>query len=170
MAIAGNYQVSPDAYRERGYSGYLEVMVAPSVALGASSLVTRADRGLSTGVPTLRQAHGVFLRWGLAPKVGLLAEADVLLQQRLGTGALDTGAATWIQLDFEPIQGLHLMPAFESWKPFGDSGVALGEWLTVGWFPWSHVELRFDLFVRQQPQTGGSTDSLGALFQVHVLL
>src|SRR5215468_278715 len=170
MAIAGNYQVSPDAYRERGYSGYLEAMVAPSVALGASSLITRADRGQGTGVPTLRQAHGVFLRWGLAPKLGLLAEADVLLQQRLGTGVLDTGAATWTQLDFEPIQGLHLMPAFESWKPFGDAGVALGEWLTVGWFPWSHLELRFDLFIRQQPQTGGSTDSLGALFQVHVLL
>jgi hypothetical protein len=170
MAIAGNYQVSPDAYRERGYSGYLEAMVAPSVALGVSSLITRADRGLSTGVPTLRQAHGAFLRWGLAPKVGLLAEADVLLQQRLGTGVLETGAVTWTQLDFEPIQGLHLMPAFESWKPSGDMGVALGEWLTVGWYPWSHLELRFDLFIRQQPQTGGSTDSLGALFQVHVLL
>jgi len=170
MAIAGNYQVSPDAYRERGYSGYLEVMVAPSVALGVSSLITRADRGLSTGVPTVRQSHGVFLRWGLLPQLGLLAEADVLLQQRLGTGVLDTGAVTWTQLDFEPIQGLHLMPAFESWKPYGDMGVALGEWLTLAWYPWSHVELRFDLFIRQQPQTGGSTDSLGALFQVHVLL
>jgi hypothetical protein len=112
----------------------------------------------------------VFLRWGLAPKVGLLAEADVLLQQRLGTGVLDTGAASWTQLDFEPIQGLHLMPAFESWKPYGDMGVALGEWLTLAWYAWSHVELRFDLFIRQQPQTSGSTDSLGALFQVHVLL
>ncbi|HEY1418650.1 MAG TPA: hypothetical protein VGF41_12135, partial [Myxococcaceae bacterium] len=146
MAIAGNYQVSPDAYRERGYSGYLEAMVAPSVALGVSSLITRADRGVSTGVPTLRQAHGVFLRWGLLPQLGLLAEADVLLQQRLGTGVLDTGAVTWTQLDFEPIQGLHLMPAFESWKPYGDMGVALGEWLTLAWYPWSHVDLRFDLF------------------------
>ncbi len=24
MAIAGNYQIEPDAYRERGYSGYVE--------------------------------------------------------------------------------------------------------------------------------------------------
>ena len=171
MAIAGNYQVKPDDYRERGYSGYLEVMVAPSTALGFSSLVTRADRGLSTGVPTLRQSHGAFLRWGLLPQLGLLAEADVILQQRLGSGVLEAGAATWTQLDWEPIQGLHLMPAFESWKPSGDTnGVATGEWLTVDWFPWSHVELRFDLFIRQQPQSGGSTDSLGALFQVHVLL
>src|SRR6185369_1555979 len=139
MAIAGNYQVKPDDYRERCYSGYLEVMVAPSTAVGVSSLVTRADRGLSTGVPTLRQAHGASLRWGILPQLGLLAEADVILQQRLGSGVLEAGAAT-------------------------------GEWLTVDWFPWSHVELRFDLFIRQQPQSGGSTDSLGALFQVHVLL
>src|SRR5262249_37759323 len=55
MAIAGNYQLKPDHYRERGYSGYLEAMVGQSAALGLSSLVTRAERGLSTGVPTLRQ-------------------------------------------------------------------------------------------------------------------
>jgi hypothetical protein len=171
MAIAGNYQVKPDDYRERGYSGYLEVMVAPSTALGFSSLVTRADRGLSTGVPTLRQSHGASLRWGILPQLGLLAEADVILQQRLGSGVLEAGAATWTQLDFEPIQGLHLMPAFETWKQPGDAnGIATGEWLTLDWFPWSHVELRFDLFIRQQPQSGGSTNSLGALFQVHVLL
>lgn len=171
MAILGNYQLKPDDYRERGYSGYLEVMVAPSVALGVSSLVTRAERGLSTGVPTLRQAHGASLRWGILPQLGLLAEADVLLQQRLGTGVLEAGAATWAQLDWEPIQGFHVMPAFETWKQYGDvSGVSLGEWITLDWFPWSHLELRIDIFLRQQPQSSGSTNSLGALFQVHVLL
>ena len=146
-------------------------MVAPSVALGVSSLVTRAERGLSTGVPTLRQAHGASLRWGILPQLGLLAEADVLLQQRLGTGVLEAGAATWTQLDWEPIQGFHVMPAFETWKQYGDvSGVSLGEWITLDWFPWSHLELRIDIFLRQQPQSSGSTNSLGALFQVHVLL
>ena len=171
MAIAGNYQVKPDDYRERGYSGYIEAMVAPSTALGLSSLVTRADRGLGTGVPTLRQAHGAFLRWGILPQLGLLAEADVLLQQRLGTGVLEPGSATWTQLDWEPIQGFHIQPAFETLKQYGDvGGVALGEWMTLDWFPWSHLELRIDVFLRQQPQSGGSTNSLGALFQVHVLL
>ncbi|HTS82347.1 MAG TPA: hypothetical protein VMH40_17210 [Myxococcaceae bacterium] len=171
MAIAGNYQVKPDDYRERGYSGYLEAMVASSTALGVSSLVTRADRGLGTGVPTLRQAHGAFFRWGIIPQLGLVAEADVLLQQRLGTGVLEPGSATWTQLDWEPIQGFHVMPAFETLTQYGDfSGVALGEWITLDWFPWSHIELRIDLFLRQQPQSTGSTNSLGALFQVHVLL
>lgn len=171
MAIAGNYQVKPDQYRERGYSGYLEVMVAPSTALGLSSLITRAERSFTTGVPTLRQAHGAFFRWGILPQLGLVSEADVILQQRLGTGVLEPGSATWTQLDWEPVQGFHLMPAFETWKQYGDvSGVSTGEWFTVDWFPWSHLELRFDLFIRQQPQAGGSTNSLGALFQVHVLL
>ncbi|HET9158084.1 MAG TPA: hypothetical protein VFN91_15535 [Myxococcaceae bacterium] len=171
MAIAGNYQVKPDAYRERGYSGYLELMVAPSTAIGFSSLITRAERGLSTGVPTLRQAHGAFLRWGIIPQLGLLSEADIILQQRLGSGVLEAGSATWTQLDWEPIQGFHIMPAFETWKQYGDAtGVATGEWITLDWFPWSHVELRVDLFIRQQPQTGSSTNSIGALFQVHVLL
>ena len=171
MAIAGNYQVKPDEYRERGYSGYLEVMVAPSTALGFSSLITRAERGLSTGVPTLRQAHGAFLRWGILPQLGLLSEADVILSQRLGSGVLEWGSATWTQLDWEPVQGFHLMPAFETLQEYGDTGgVATGEWITVDWFPWSHLELRVDLFIRQQPQPGGSTNSLGALFQVHALL
>ena len=171
MAIAGNYQVKPDDYRERGYSGYLEVMVAPSTALGVSSLITRAERGPTTGVPTLRQAHGAFLRWGIVPQLGLLSEADIILQQRLGTGVLEPSSATWTQLDWEPVQGIHLMPAFETWKQYGDvSGVSTGEWLTLDWFPWSHIELRIDLFIRQQPQSSGSTDSIGALFQVHVLL
>jgi hypothetical protein len=171
MAIAGNYQLKPDDYRERGYSGYLEAMVAPSTALGLSSLITRANRGLSTGVPTLRQAHGAFLRWGILPQLGLLAEADVILGQRLGTGVLESGSATWTQLDWEPIQGFHVMPAFETLKQYGDvGGLSTGEWITLDWFPWSHVELRVDLFFRQQPQAGGSTSSVGALFQVHALL
>src|SRR5262249_29697058 len=171
MAIAGNYQVKPDEYRERGYSGYLEEMAAPCAALGFRSLITRAQRGLSTGVPTLRQAHGAFLRWGILAQLGLLAEADVILQQRLGSGVLEAGSATWTQLDWEPIQGFHLMPAFETWKQYGHATpLSTGEWLTVDWFPWSHLELRFDVFIRQQPQTRGSTNSIGALFQVHVLL
>ena len=171
MAIAGNYQLKPDDYRERGYSGYVEAMVATSVALGVSSLVTRAERGLSTGVPTLRQAHGAFLRWGIVPQLGLLSEADVILNQRLGSGVLEWGSATWTQLDWEPVQGFHLMPAFETLQQYGDTGgLATGEWITVDWFPWSHLELRVDLFIRQQPQPGGSTNSLGALFQVHALL
>src|SRR5205085_1688431 len=40
MGILGNYQISPDAYRERGYSAYAEVVPAAAYAVGVSSLVT----------------------------------------------------------------------------------------------------------------------------------
>ncbi len=171
MAIVGNFNVSPDQYRERGVSGYLEAMVGPSVAVGVSGLATRAQIGLGTSVPVLRQSYGTFLRAGIIPTLGILAEADVVLSQGLGTGVLQTSSVTWTQFDWEPIQGFHIMPAFETWKQYGNvGGVATGEWLTLDWFPWSHLEFRVDLFFRQQPQQGGSNSSAGALFQIHALL
>lgn len=42
MGILGNCQLSPDAYRERGYSAHLELAPLPRAALGVSSLVTHA--------------------------------------------------------------------------------------------------------------------------------
>jgi hypothetical protein len=171
MAIAGNFQLKPDDYRERGFSGYIEAMAGPSLAVGLSSLVTRAERGLSTGVPTLRQAYGAHLRWGIFPELGLLAEGDVFLENRLGSGVIQTNSATWTQLDWEPVQGLHVMPALETLQQYGDvGGVSFGEWLTVDWFIQSHVELRIDFTLRQQPQSSGSSSSVAGLFQIHVLL
>ncbi len=132
-------------------------MVAPSVAVGVSGLITRAQIGLGGSVPMLRQSYGGFLRAGIVPTLGILAEGDVVLSQGLGTGVLQTSSVTWTQLDWEPIQGFHVMPAFETWKQYGDiGGVATGEWLTLDWFPWSHVELRIDVFFRQQPQASGT--------------
>ncbi|HEY5377739.1 MAG TPA: hypothetical protein VIK01_28860, partial [Polyangiaceae bacterium] len=63
MAIAGNYQISPDVYRERGYSGYAEIAPLSNAAFGVSSLVTHAARDGTLRVPNTRQAHGVFTRW-----------------------------------------------------------------------------------------------------------
>jgi hypothetical protein len=171
MAIAGNFQLQPDEYRERGFSGYIEAMAAPSLAVGLSGLVTRAERGLSTKVPTLRQAYGAHLRWGIFRELGLLAEGDVFLENRLGSGVIQTNSATWTQLDWEPLQGLHIMPALETLQQYGDvGGVSFGEWLTLDWFVWSHVELRIDLTMHQLPQSSGSSSSIAGLFQIHVLL
>ncbi len=59
MGIAGNYQSSPDEFRERGYSGYLEMMIGDRAAFGLSSLVTHAknDR-LSPSDESLHDAPG----------------------------------------------------------------------------------------------------------------
>src|SRR5690606_27784727 len=43
MGIAGNFQINPDKYRERGYSLYFEYFPTPYVALGASSMLTFAQ-------------------------------------------------------------------------------------------------------------------------------
>lgn len=43
MGILGNYQISPDLYRQRGYAGYLEYAPTPRLAIGASSLVTHMN-------------------------------------------------------------------------------------------------------------------------------
>jgi hypothetical protein len=115
MGILGNYQVSPDRYRERGYGFYLEELAAPTAALGISSLVTHAeaDRVTLIETPITRQAHGVFTRITLADPLVLLGEADLLV-----TSGRDAGHVGWLELDLEPVQGLHL--------------VALGEWVDQG--------------------------------------
>jgi hypothetical protein len=171
MLIAGNFQLSPDEYRERGYSGYIEASVGRSATVGLSSKITRAERDRSTGQPTLRQAHGGFVRWAVHPSVALLAEGDALIVTPLGTGQVQSGAAAWLQLDWEPLSGLHLAPALEALRQYGDAGTAsFGQWLTLDWFVHSHVELRFDLTFRQVPPWRGSPSSVVALAQIHVLL
>ena len=53
MGIAGNYQISPDAYRERGYAGYLEWSPASGYAVGVEHPrhVCRAGRLPAGGEP-----------------------------------------------------------------------------------------------------------------------
>ena len=76
MAIAGNYQESPDAYRQRGYSGYLEWSPQSHYAFGVNSLVTYAKQDVSFGVANLRQAHGLTVRASPVERLVLLGEAD----------------------------------------------------------------------------------------------
>jgi len=84
MGILGNYQISPDAYRERGYSGYVEIAPAERVAVGLSSLVTHSKTDLYLQVADTRQAHGVFSRISPWPVLVLLAEADLVVHSPKG--------------------------------------------------------------------------------------
>ena len=72
MALLGNYQLNPDVFRERGYAGYLEVLVAQSMAVGASSLVLR-QAGLP-GQPHARHDPSGSRRLR-APRAGSAARA-----------------------------------------------------------------------------------------------
>lgn len=171
MGIAGNYQINPDKYRERGYSMYLEYLVASRTALGVSSEVTYAkrDRVIAEPGAMLRQAHGAFVRSALGDDTVLLAEADFL-----NRSFADAGYVGFAQVDFEAVQGLHFMGTGEILdngfdkrqskdpKP-GNGAPQLGGWGSIDWFFLPHVEFRFDTVIRQ-------SSNVTLLAQLHAFL
>lgn len=174
MGIAGNYQIHPDRVRERGYSLYVEGRASDRVGLGVSSLVTHAgqDRITFSAGPMTRQAHGVFGRVTALPSLVALGEFDGILM----TGR-DAGYAGLLQLDFEPIQGLHALGAGEVMdlgKQPGtpgqpnpaEPGIGLprwGGWIGVDWFFAPQLEFRVDVIDRQK-------DKLLLFGQLHAYL
>ena len=170
MAIAGNYQITPDKYRERGYSLYAEYLVGEKQAVGVSSLVTKAGKDRITLDPNpLRQVHGAFVRAAFLTDFVLLAEADALF-----TSDHDPGYVGFAQLDWEFTRGLHLIGTAEVQdkgydklvggpKSFGNGKHQLGGWGTLDWFCLPHVEVRADVYSRQN-------DDFTILGQLHVFL
>jgi hypothetical protein len=170
MAIAGNYQINPDKYRERGYSLYAEYMVGDRTAVGISSLVTNAKKDRTTLHPdVLRQAHGAYVRAAFSDDIVLLAEADGLF-----TTEHDAGYVGFAQLDWEVTRGLHLMGTAEILdkgydkvvggpRSTGNGQQQLGAWGSVDWFCLPHVEVRADVFSHQD-------EEFTILGQLHVFL
>jgi hypothetical protein len=170
MAIAGNYQINPDKYRERGYSLYAEYLVAENTAVGVSSLVTKAKKDRVTLDPNaLRQVHGAFVRATFLSELVLLAEADALI-----TSDHDTGYVGFAQLDWEFTRGLHAIGTAEVQdkgydklvggpRTRGNGKQQLGAWGGIDWFCLPHVEVRADVFSRQD-------DEFTILGQLHVFL
>jgi hypothetical protein len=155
MALLGNLSVHPDAYRERGAAGYLEVSVAPTAAIGVSGLAARTDASLTTRLPTLRQAYGGFARISPWRPLVFQAEADLLLDKTLGSGAQDVGHAEWLQGDLEPVRGLHVFGALEGMKTGSTPEFQRGAWGGLWWFVFPHVDMRADVVERwgQGPPT-----------------
>jgi len=167
MGIAGNYQISPDVYRERGYSAYAEIAPLSNAAFGLSSLVTHAKRDIRIMVPNTRQAHGAFARWAPVRPLALLAEADFVAQ----SGTSSTGYATMLQADVEPTQGLHLIATGENMKEGGTvAGTSWSGWLGAGWFFAPHADVRFDF--NKQSLANGAThlNETALMLQFHVYL
>jgi hypothetical protein len=170
MAIAGNFQINPDQYRQRGYSLNAEYSVAERSAVGVSSMVTTAKKDRITLAPdTVRQAHGAYLRSTFTEELVLLAEADVLL-----TSKHDAGYVGFVQADYEIVRGLHLMATGEvvdrgydklvgGPKTVGNGKPQFGVWGSVDWFCLPHVEIRVDAYSRQQ-------EDFTILGQLHVFL
>jgi hypothetical protein len=174
MLSLGNFQIGPDDFRERGYSGTFEYMVDSDLALGISSSILRAGKSLVTGSQeaTLRHAHGITARWAPWGPATILAEADII--KRTGSTLGYTGFLT---ADFAVIQGLHLAASAEwlsTGKTQGGTAIAgagkpqLGYWLTAHWLVFTHVDARVDLVMREDPITETLNKQL--LTQLHLYL
>jgi hypothetical protein len=172
LAIAGNFQIRPDAYRERGYSGYIDWTPKPKMSLGFSSLITYRVLDSVTLQPTWRQAHGVFGRWATPWEALVLqAEWDYSLessryvQQR--KGMVGYGMA-----DLEALPGVHLMATLEaSTVGTGNVPFSWGSWLSYAWFFLPQMDVRLDSIYQRIGSTGGpNTDILTFLVQGHVSL
>jgi hypothetical protein len=176
MGIAGNLQIRPDDFRERGYSAYAEYAVSEALAVGASSLFTRATRDIVYGVTDYRYANGVFARYAPFEPLVLLAEADWHYQSLTWNGHR-SGYAGFLQADYEPAQGFHFMLTGESMNG-GSSGEpsSYDGWVSAVWFFLPHLDLRFDgiySIVGQAPAQGtpaGTTSVTTWLVQAHAFL
>jgi hypothetical protein len=171
MAIAGNYQLSPDTYRRRGYAGFNEWVVAPKLGLGVSSMVTYVgtDPDLKT-TWSVSGAHGPFLRWVPLADLTVLAEAD-LLHRSPGYGQITAGGAGMLQLDYEILRGLHGATTTELYKPAESaSSNNFRQWVTATWFAYPHLDLRGDAVWASEIYGNQRMTSSMFLAQVHVSL
>jgi hypothetical protein len=144
MGIAGNFQIHPDVFRERGYSAYVEYAPITTLAFGASSLFTRATRDIVYGVTDYRYANGVFARYAPVEPLVLIAEADSVYQSLTWNGHRG-GFAAFAQADYEPAQGFHVMLTGETMNS-GTAGEpnSFDGWLSAVWFFLPHADVRVD--------------------------
>lgn len=171
MAIAGNFQLGPDKYRERGYSFFIEGIADGNLAAGISSKVTYAAEDRYSGeIDTVRQAHGLMMRWAPIGSLAFLAEANALFR----TNA-DAGYVGMVQADYEPVGGLHFLltgevldqglpisaPPLPATPGLGEP--RFGFWGSIDWFFYTQLELRLDAIVRQD-------DPFTLLGQLHFYL
>lgn len=172
MLIAGNFEESPDKYRARGYSAYVDWTPVERLSLGLSSLATHADMDIQLGTPAWHQAHGVMGRWSPWLPVVFSTEWDAIVTSQPATAGLAArsafGAGGFLQADVEVIQGLHLSTTGEILNTNPGSQSNTYEWWgTVWWFLGPHVDLRGDVVILSPPGAPSSTSLLG---MVHAFL
>ena len=172
MAIAGNFTVSPDEYRERGYSAMAEWAFTPRYVAGVSSLVAHSEKDVAFRQPFTRMAHGAFARVSPHPMLVVLAEADFLSNQIDDQDAV-IGYATMLQADVEPIQGVHLVLTGEELRADTEGAdPLLGGWASLVWYFAPHVDARIDAVHRTFPIGNGEKRTAVDLylFQLHFFL
>lgn len=163
MAVAGNFQIRPDAYRERGYAGYLEYAVIPSAAVGLSSQVLHANADTATRQPYFRHSHGIFGRIAPVKPLVLMAEGDVLVSSPKSDNPA-TDFTGLFQADFEATQGLHFVGTAEMLTQSKLHQTLVGGWLGAWFFLFAHMDARFDVLQRT---AGTAPSTTTVLFQLH---
>jgi hypothetical protein len=164
MFVLGNFQVAPDDYRERGFSGYLEYLLASKLAVGVSSLVLQSAKSLFTGRQerTIRHVHGATLRYSPIDDLAVLGELNAVK-----TSGSKLGYAGFLNGDYELLRGLHLAATGEVFdggrrenlpiKLPGAGEMNYGLWGTVQWFFYTHWDLRVDAVLRKGAATSVQT-------------
>lgn len=171
MAVIGNFQVRPDDYRERGYSGYLELIATPALAVGVSSLALHQELDELTFAPTWRQVHGIFSRWATPYKpLVILGELDYTLTSTQG-GEQHKGFVGYIQADYEIDQGIHLIATAEANDiGYGDQPTSYAGWFSYAWFFAPHADIRLDSVFYSLGSQFRTTNALALSMQFHVYL
>ncbi len=170
MAIAGNFQVSPAAYRDRGYAGYFEYALDPTLATGVSSHIVHVERDIQLATPAWRHAHGAFARWTSPWKpLVVMAEGDYILVSQPSRN--QGGVAAMMQLDFEPFQGIHGIITGELLNErMTANPTSYGLWTGVQWFFAPHVDVRFDGVFQEIAAGGGRVGVTSLIGQIHAFL
>lgn len=171
MGIAGSLQLRPDEYRERGYSAYVEAELFSGAALGVSSLITHRDRDTVTLEEAWRQVHGGFARWATPyqPLV-LLTEWDYVFESSRNQ-FYKRGLVSYLQADWEPIRGMHVMATGEANKVGSrERRWSYGGWLSYAWFPAPHFDVRLDGIYQSLGSSAGRSGVYTLLLQGHISL
>jgi hypothetical protein len=171
MAVFGNLQLRPDDYRERGVVGSVEWLAMERLALGASGLVTHRDLDPTYLRETWRHQGGVFGRWATPYEPLLvLAEADYLFDSPKQDERRE-GAVGYLQLDYEIVQGFHLLGTGEMHNVGIDAPpVSWGVWLSEHWFFAPHADVRVDAIYQSLGSDAGRVDAVTLLVQGHLYL
>ena len=167
MGILGNFQIHPDAYRDRGAVGYLEYTLSPHYTVGVNGLFSTALLDSVTRTTRKRGSAGIFGRGSPAVPLVLMAEADMLISAPT-LASVSVGMVGMLQADYEPKQGIHVMGTGE--VQVDTSGVAAGGWLGAAWFFLPHVDARVDGILRSVPSPTGATLTTSFLGQLHFFL
>lgn len=171
MAIAGNFAITNnDDLRSRGAAALVEYAPSPTLAIGASSIATRAALDLALLTPAWRHAHGVFLRYSPFRAAVVNAEWDFLHTSQPTPGTTFFGGVGMINVDLEPVQGLHLGPTLEVLARDFDGAKSYGAWTSAWWFFLPHADFRVDLIGQSIGTPRGQTHGVTTIAQVHFYL